>query len=261
MDLVVANLASENKEYLAKANGSTIAFDGFYKVYRESVDDDAEEENKMLPPLKEQESLKTKEVIPNQHFTEPPPRYSEASLVKKLEELGIGRPSTYASILSVLQDRKYVALEKKRFIPEELGRLVTVFLVGFFTKYVEYDFTAGLENELDEIAAGKLEWKAALNNFWSGFNHNIESVNEQKITEIISYVQKALDYHLFGENKESKVCPSCNTGELSLKLGKFGAFLACSNYPECTFRKSIVSGNDNNENEASLPLCLMRIKF
>ncbi|AFC74083.1 type I DNA topoisomerase [Rickettsia montanensis] len=249
MDLVVANLASENKEYLAKANGSTIAFDGFYKVYRESVDDDAEEENKMLPPLKEQESLKTKEVIPNQHFTEPPPRYSEASLVKKLEELGIGRPSTYASILSVLQDRKYVALEKKRFIPEELGRLVTVFLVGFFTKYVEYDFTAGLENELDEIAAGKLEWKAALNNFWSGFNHNIESVNEQKITEIISYVQKALDYHLFGENKESKVCPSCNTGELSLKLGKFGAFLACSNYPECTFRKSIVSGNDNNENE------------
>ncbi|ABV74787.1 DNA topoisomerase I [Rickettsia akari str. Hartford] len=252
MDLVVASLASENKEYLAKATGSTITFDGFYKIYRESVDDEDEEENKMLPPLKEQESLKTKEIIPNQHFTEPPPRYSEASLVKKLEELGIGRPSTYASILSVLQDRKYVTLEKKRFIPEELGRLVTVFLVGFFRKYVEYDFTAGLENELDEIAAGKLEWKAALNNFWSGFNNNIKSVNEQKITEIISYVQKALDYHLFGENKESKVCPSCKTGELSLKLGKFGAFLACSNYPECTFRKSIVSGNDNNENEAEL---------
>ncbi|AFC71399.1 type I DNA topoisomerase [Rickettsia australis] len=252
MDVVVASLASENKEYLAKANGSTITFDGFYKIYRESVDDEAEEENKMLPPLKEQEPLKTKAIIPSQHFTEPPPRYSEASLVKKLEELGIGRPSTYASILSVLQDRKYVTLEKKRFIPEELGRLVTVFLVGFFRKYVEYDFTASLENELDEIAAGKLEWKASLNNFWSGFNHNIESVNEQKITEIISYVQKALDYHLFGENKESKVCPSCKTGELSLKLGKFGAFLACSNYPECTFRKSIVSGNDNNENEGEL---------
>ncbi|GAA5252773.1 type I DNA topoisomerase [Candidatus Rickettsia kedanie] len=252
MDLVVASLASENKEYLAKANGSTIAFDGFYKIYRESVDDEAEEENKMLPPLKEQEPLKTKEIIPNQHFTEPPPRYSEASLVKKLEELGIGRPSTYASILSVLQDRKYVTLEKKRFIPEELGRLVTVFLVGFFRKYVEYDFTAGLENELDEIAAGKLEWKAALNNFWSSFNHNIESVNEQKITEIISYVQKALDDHLFGANKESKVCPSCKTGALSLKIGKFGVFLACSNYPECTFRKSIVSGNDNNKNEGEL---------
>ena len=249
MDLVVASLASENKEYLAKATGSTIAFDGFYKVYRESVDDEAEEENKMLPSLKEQDLLKTKEVIPNQHFTEAPPRYSEASLVKKLEELGIGRPSTYASILSVLQDRKYVSLEKKRFIPEELGRLVTVFLVGFFKKYVEYDFTAGLENELDEIAAGRLEWKAALNNFWSGFNYNIESVNEQKITEIISYVQKALDYHLFGENKESKICPSCKTGALSLKLGKFGAFLACSNYPECTFRKSIVSCDDNNKNE------------
>ncbi|ADE29844.1 type I DNA topoisomerase [Rickettsia prowazekii] len=249
MDLVIANLASENKEYLAKANGSIIAFDGFYKVYRESLDDEDEEDNKMLPPLKEQEHIKTKEVIPNKHFTEPPPRYSEASLVKKLEELGIGRPSTYASILSVLQDRKYVALEKKRFIPEELGRLVTVFLVGFFKKYVEYDFTAGLENELDEIAAGKLEWKTALNNFWRGFNHNIESVNEQKITEIINYLQKALDYHLFGEDKESKVCPSCKTGQLSLKLGKFGAFLACSNYPECTFKKSIVSGNDNNEDE------------
>lgn len=249
MDLVVASLASENKEYLARATGSTIAFDGFYKVYRESIDDEAEEENKMLPPLKEQEKLKTKEIIPNQHFTEAPPRYSEASLVKKLEELGIGRPSTYASILSVLQDRKYVTLEKKRFIPEELGRLVTVFLVGFFKKYVEYDFTAGLENELDEIAAGKLEWKSALSNFWGGFNNNVESVNEQKITEIISYVQQALDYHLFGENKEAKTCPSCKTGELSLKLGKFGAFLACSNYPECTFRKSIVSGNDNNETE------------
>ncbi|WP_341786872.1 type I DNA topoisomerase [Rickettsia endosymbiont of Cantharis rufa] len=249
MDLVVTSLASEDKEYLAKASGSTIAFDGFYKVYRESVDDEAEEENKMLPPLKEQEQLRTKEVIPNQHFTEAPPRYSEASLVKKLEELGIGRPSTYANILSVLQDRKYASLEKKRFMPEELGRLVTVFLVGFFKKYVEYDFTAGLENELDEIAAGKLEWKSALSNFWDGFNNNVESVNEQKITEIISYVQKALDYHLFGENKESKVCLSCKTGELSLKLGKFGAFLACSNYPECTFRKSIVSGNDNNEDE------------
>ena len=252
MDLVVANLASENKEYLAKANGSTIAFDGFYKVYRESVDDEAEEENKMLPLLKENEQLNTKEIIPNQHFTEPPPRYSEASLVKKLEELGIGRPSTYATILSVLQDRKYVSLKKKRFMPEELGRLVTVFLVGFFKKYVEYDFTAGLENELDEIAAGKLEWKSALSNFWSGFNHNIKSVNEQKITEIISYVQKALDYHLFGENQESKACPSCKTGELSLKLGKFGAFLACNNYPKCTFRKSIVSGNNNNENEGKL---------
>ena len=253
IDLVIANLTSENKEYLAKANGTTIAFDGFYKVYRESLDDEeTEEENKMLPPLKENEQLQTEEITPNQHFTEPPPRYSEASLVKKLEELGIGRPSTYATILSVLQERKYVTLEKKRFMPEELGRLVTVFLVGFFKKYVEYDFTAELENELDEIAAGKLEWKSALSNFWNGFNHNVESVNEQKITKIINYIQKALDYHLFGENKESKSCPSCKTGELSLKLGKFGAFLACSSYPECTFRKSIMSSNNNKaESEAN----------
>lgn len=249
MNLVVAGLESENKEFSAKATGSTIAFDGFYKVYRESVEDEAEEENKMLPPLKEGEKLLTEEIKPNQHFTEPPPRYSEASLVKKLEELGIGRPSTYASILSVLQERKYVSLGKKRFIPEELGRLVTVFLVGFFKKYVEYDFTASLENELDEIAAGKLEWKTSLSNFWGGFNNNVESVSEQKIADVIGYVQKALDYHLFGENKAAKKCPLCATGELSLKLGKFGAFLACSNYPDCTFKKPITTGNGNSETD------------
>jgi DNA topoisomerase-1 len=249
IDIVAASLESSSKEFTAKATGSTIAFDGFYKVYRESMDDEVEEENKLLPPLKEGEQLVAKEINPNQHFTEALPRYSEASLVKKLEDLGIGRPSTYASILSVLRDRKYVTLEKKRFIPEELGRLVTVFLVGYFKKYVEYDFTAGLEYELDEVASGKVEWKLLLNNFWRGFNANIESVKEQKITDILSYVQKALDYHLFGENKNSRVCPSCTSGELSLKLGKFGAFLGCSNYPDCTFKKPITTSNDNSEAE------------
>ncbi|MCC8397852.1 MAG: type I DNA topoisomerase [Rickettsia endosymbiont of Labidopullus appendiculatus] len=246
IDLVVAQLDTEEKEFTARATGSIIAFDGFYKIYREGLDDETEEENRLLPSLQEGEKLTTVSVDPAQHFTEPPPRYSEASLVKKLEELGIGRPSTYASIISVLQDRNYVVVEKKRFFPEELGRLVTTFLIGFFKKYVEYDFTADLENDLDEVAEGKIEWKSLLKKFWDGFNNNVEIVSDKKISDIILYVEQALDYHLFGEKSEStnsKNCPSCSTGQLGLKLGKFGAFLACSNYPECTFKKQITSKN------------------
>ncbi|WP_425362551.1 type I DNA topoisomerase [Candidatus Tisiphia endosymbiont of Hybos culiciformis] len=248
IDLVVAQLDTEDKEFTARATGSIIAFDGFYKIYREGLDDETEEENRLLPSLKEGEKLTTISVDPAQHFTDPPPRYSEASLVKKLEELGIGRPSTYASIISVLQDRNYVVVEKKRFFPEELGRLVTTFLTGFFKKYVEYDFTADLENDLDEVAEGKIEWKFLLKKFWDGFNNNVEIVSDKKISDIILYVEQALDYHLFGEKSEntnSRNCSSCSTGQLGLKLGKFGAFLACSNYPECTFKKQITSKNSD----------------
>ena len=250
MDLVVATLKTQDGEFTARATGSIIAFDGFYKIYREGLDDTEEEENKLLPPLKEGEELKTKSVKPAQHFTEAPPRYSEASLVKKLEELGIGRPSTYASIISVLQDRKYVVMKNKRFVPEELGRLVTTFLIGFFKKYVEYDFTADLENELDEVAEGKIGWKFLLQRFWEGFNKNVEAISDKKISDIIAYIEEALDYHLFGEKTEdnkTRICPSCNTGRLELKLGKFGAFLACSNYPECQFKKSITSTDSQGD--------------
>lgn len=250
MDLVVATLQTEDKEFSARATGSIIAFDGFYKIYREGLDDVTEEDNKLLPPLKEGEKLTTSSVSPAQHFTEPPPRYSEASLVKKLEELGIGRPSTYASIISVLQDRQYVTVKNKRFFPEELGRLVTTFLTGFFKKYVEYDFTAELENELDEVADGKIGWKVLLQRFWDGFNKNVEAISDKKISDIIVYIEEALDYHLFGDKSESnksRVCPSCNNGKLGLKLGKFGAFLACSNYPDCNFKKRITSGDGEND--------------
>ncbi len=250
LDLVVAQIDDTNKEFSARATGSMIAFDGFYKVYREGLDDEAEEENKLLPELQEGETLQIEDVTPRQHFTEAPPRYSEASLVKKLEELGIGRPSTYASIISVLQERKYAVTEKKRFIPAELGRLVTVFLTGFFKKYVEYDFTADLENELDEVADGKIEWKDLLKNFWNGFNNNVEMVSGEKISDIITYVEQALDYHLFGEKKENdpaRSCGLCSTGKLGLKLGKFGAFLGCSNYPECNFKKQISAVGGNND--------------
>lgn len=199
MNLVAATLKTKDGEFDARATGSIITFDGFYKIYREGLDDVTEEENKLLPPLQKGEELATTSVNPIQHFTEAPPRYSEASLVKKLEELGIGRPSTYASIISVLQDREYVVVQNKRFFPEERGRLVTAFLTGFFKKYVEYDFTAELENELDEVADGKIGWKVLLQRFWDGFNKNVEVISEKKIADIIIYIEEVLDYHLFGE--------------------------------------------------------------
>ncbi len=251
VDVMIAHLDAENKEFTCKANALSIIFNGFYIIYREGLDDEIEEENRVLPPLQEGEKLITNLVSPVQHFTDPPPRYSEASLVKKLEELGIGRPSTYTSIISVLQDRRYVVVEKKRFFPEELGRLVTIFLVGFFKKYVEYDFTADLENDLDKVAEGKIEGQHLLKKFWAGFNNNVELVSEKKISDIISYVEKALDYHLFGEkleNNSAKICPSCLIGHLGLKLSKFGAFLACGNYPKCTFKKQIASKNSDDVN-------------
>jgi len=259
VDMVGADLISDDNNFTARATGSTIAFDGFYKIYQEGIDDGKDEENKMLPPLSEGEAIDTKKIKPEQHFTEAPPRYSEASLVKRLEELGIGRPSTYASIISVLQDRKYVEIDKKRFHPTNLGRLVTVFLIGFFTKYVEYDFTADLETDLDEVAEGKRNWQSLLSDFWLGFNQNVAKVSEHKITDVIDYVEKSLDFHLFGEEgtkkyEENKKCPSCSNGTLSLKLGKYGAFLACSNYPDCTYKKTVSKTEEGGEEGSAAPI-------
>lgn len=254
IDMVAADIKSQDGRYVARATGSTIAFDGFYKVYQEGKDDSDEDKSSLLPILEENESLITQKIKPEQHFTEPPPRYSEASLVKKLEDLGIGRPSTYASIISVLQERNYATINKKRFYPSELGRLVTVFLTKYFSRYVEYDFTANLETDLDKIAEGNTPWKKILSVFWQGFNANISEVNDYKITDIIEYVQESLDFHLFGDKnsdkyQDNKKCHSCSNGTLSLKLGKYGAFLACSNYPECTYKKQI-SKNDIEETES-----------
>ena len=255
IDMVGVDLISDDGNFKARATGSTIAFDGFYKIYQEGHDDQKDEENKTLPPLVEGENIKASKINPQQHFTEAPPRYSEASLVKRLEELGIGRPSTYASIISVLQDRKYVELDKKRFYPANLGRFVTTFLVGFFNKYVEYDFTADLETDLDQVAEGKRNWIELLTNFWVGFNQNVEVVSKQDISEVISYVEKTLDFHLFGDPKDPKYedkkkCSTCTNGILSLKLGKFGAFLACNNYPDCTYKRT-VSKNDGGDDADS----------
>ena len=238
----------------ARASGSTIRFDGFYKIYHEDRDDESEEDEtkQILPEFKEKEDLNLIAVKPLQHFTEPPPRFSEASLVKKMEELGIGRPSTYAAIISVLQDRGYVRLEKKRFFPEERGRIVTTFLKEFFAKYVEYGYTAALEDELDIISNGELDWKKFLKNFWGDFSKTITEVGEKPFMEVLEVLNQKIGGQIFGvdEKGEAKnTCPTCNAGKLGLRLGKFGAFIGCSNYPECKhtmqiFDKGDVEGED-----------------
>lgn len=240
-DQMVLDFISSDKEAVLRATGSVVKFDGFLTLYQEDKDDEEENEDQArLPALKEGEALGVQEVTPEQHFTEPPPRYTEASLVKRLEELGIGRPSTYASIISVLQDRGYVTLEKKRFIATLLGRLVTGFLVSFFERYVQYDFTAKLENQLDDVSAGEYDWKALLKDFWSQFIAKINESKELKISDVLTSLDTLLEPFLFKPteaNPTPRTCPSCANGRLSLKTGKYGAFIACSNYPECGYTR------------------------
>lgn len=253
-DQVVADIITIPNYAKARATGSTIRFDGFYKVYREDRDDnevDEDDSKQNLPSLSEKENLGLNEVKPLQHFTEPLPRYSEASLVKKMEELGIGRPSTYASIISVLQDRGYVKLEKKRFFPEERGRIVTTFLKEFFAKYVEFDYTANLEDELDIISNGKMEWKSFLKKFWKDFSKSTSEVSEKPFGEVLEVLNQKVGAHIFGFDEKGELknsCPTCANGKLGLRLGKFGAFVGCSNYPECKHTMQIFE-KDGEEGE------------
>ncbi|HET9018960.1 MAG TPA: type I DNA topoisomerase, partial [Acetobacteraceae bacterium] len=233
-----------------RATGSILAFDGFLKLYREDQDDAAEDdESKMLPPMAERDPLKRGEVTATQHFTQPPPRYSEASLVKKLEELGIGRPSTYASILSVLQDRSYVRLESRRFIPEDRGRLVTAFLTSFFERYVDTGFTASLEEQLDDISGGRADWRAVMRDFWRDFSGAVEQTKDLKISDVIAALDEDLGAHFFparADGSDARLCSACGSGRLGLKLGRHGAFIGCSNYPACQYtrRLAISDGDD-----------------
>ena len=255
MDKVVVDSISADKLIMLRANGQVIDFDGFLKLYQESKDDaDEDDENKILPNVENGESVSKGEITPEQHFTVPPPRFTEASLVKKLEELGIGRPSTYATIIAVLQERKYVRVEKLRFIPEDRGRIVTVFLENFFKKYVEYDFTAQLEEFLDDVSAGEMEWKKLLNGFWIKFIKNIEAVKPLQISEVIEKIDEVLAYHLFPpreDGSDPRVCPDCGQGKLSVKLGRFGAFIGCSNYPDCKYTKPLVDTTDEEASASS----------
>jgi DNA topoisomerase-1 len=236
------DVISADKKIVLRATGTVTLFDGFLTLYLEGQDDESDEDGSRLPQLTAGDATKIEKVDPAQHFTEPPPRYSEASLVKKLEELGIGRPSTYASIISTLRDRAYVRMDRQRFIPEDKGRLVTIFLNRFFHRYVAYDFTADLELKLDQVAEHQLDWKQLLRDFWKDFSATVGQTKELRISEVIDELDHVLSPHIFPQGEDggdARKCPSCENGRLNLKLGKFGAFVGCSNYPECRFTRQL----------------------
>jgi len=236
-----------------RANGSLLAFDGFLKLYREDRDDQSEDddETRVLPAMSEGDPLTRRDVKASQHFTQPPPRFTEASLVKKMEELGIGRPSTYASTLSVLRDRNYVRMDAKRLVPEDRGRLVTAFLTSFFTRYVDPGFTASLEEKLDEISDGRADWRAVMRAFWHDFSEAVEQTRELKITDVINALDDDLGPHFFPPREDGgdpRLCPACSAGRLGLKLGRHGSFIGCSNYPACQYtRRLAVNGGEAGE--------------
>ncbi|RXR27633.1 type I DNA topoisomerase [Sphingobium fluviale] len=239
-----------------RATGQVVIFPGFLSLYEEGTDDDADDDSKLLPRLNAGDAPAKKAVSAEQHFTQPPPRYSEASLVKRLEELGIGRPSTYASTIQVLKDRDYVRVEKNRFFAEESGRLVTAFLERFFDRYVSYDFTAGLEEELDDISGGRAQWQAVLDAFWRDFKPKTAEVMEQKPSEVTAALDEFLSPMLFpdkGDGTDPRACPLCSEGRLSLRGGRFGAFIACSNYPECKFTRKFGQPGGTGEGADSGP--------
>ena len=233
-----------------RANGTVIKFDGFLTLYQEGEDDAADDEElRRLPEMSAGENLTKRNIDATQHFTEPPPRYSEASLVKRMEELGIGRPSTYASILQVLKDRGYVRIDKKRLVPEDKGRVLTAFLESFFARYVEYDFTAGLEEQLDRISNNEMAWRDLLRDFWRDFTAAVGDIKELRVAQVIDALDEMLAPHLFpprADGTDPRKCPNCETGKLSLKLGKFGGFIGCTNYPECRYTRQFAPGNGVN---------------
>jgi DNA topoisomerase-1 len=241
MERTTIELTDATGQHALRATGQVVLFPGYLALYEEGQDDSADEDSKRLPRLREGDSPAKKGVDAEQHFTQPPPRFSEASLVKRLEELGIGRPSTYASTIQVLKDRDYVRVDKNRFFAEESGRLVTAFLERFFEKYVEYGYTAGLEDELDEISGGRAQWQAVLDSFWRDFKPRTAQVMEFKPSEVTAELDQFLEPYLFpakADGSDPRACPNCGDGRLALRGGKFGAFVACSNYPECKYTRA-----------------------
>ncbi|MFK7901787.1 MAG: type I DNA topoisomerase [Nitratireductor sp.] len=255
----------DGNKAMLRATGSVVRFDGFLAAYEETSkngddkDDKKEDDDKRLPALSEGEGVDKDAIDAKQHHTEPPPRYSEASLIKKMEELGIGRPSTYASIIATLQNRDYVILEKKRFTPDSKGRVVTSFLESFFNQYVEFDFTADLEEKLDKISANELNYKSVLREFWDQFSASVDEIKDLRITEVLDNLNVALAPLAFPPKEDGtapRACPNCDNGELSLKVGKFGAFVGCSNYPECNFTRQLGSGDNGEDGLADGPKVL-----
>jgi DNA topoisomerase-1 len=231
-----------------RATGQVIKFDGFLKLYQEGIDDAAEDDDsRRLPAMSEGEPLTRENLSVTQHFTEPPPRFTEASLVKRMEELGIGRPSTYASILQVLKDRGYVRLDKKRLYGEDKGRVVVAFLESFFARYVEYDFTASLEEQLDRISNNEISWQQVLKDFWTDFIGAVDDIKDLRVAEVLDVLDEMLGPHIYPPREDGgdpRQCPTCGTGRLHLKAGKFGAFVGCSNYPDCRYTRPLAADGD-----------------
>jgi len=254
-----ADITSEDGKISLRANGSVQIFDGFLRLYQEGRDDvETNDNDKRLPKLTRGENVNQDKVITKQHFTEPPPRFTEASLVKKMEELGIGRPSTYASILTVLRDRNYVVMNKNRFVPEDKGRLVTAFLENYFAKYVEYDFTANMEELLDRVSNGDIPWKKVLADFWREFHPAIDGTKELRVSEVLECLNQVLSPFIFPEKEDggnARACPKCADGILSLKTSRYGAFIGCSNYPDCGYTRKMNNGNgDDAEDDGNRTL-------
>jgi DNA topoisomerase-1 len=238
-----------------RALGSVIRFDGFLAVYAEKRDEDAEdEETARLPEIRKHERLTRQSVTITKHTTEPPPRYTEASLIRKLEELGIGRPSTYTAILKTLEERNYVTIERRRLIPDSRGRLLTAFLESFFRRYVEYDFTAALEEKLDEISDGRLAWKEVLRDFWQDFSAAVEEISDLRVADVLEALNEELAPLVFpprADGSDPRLCPKCGAGQLSLKIGRYGAFVGCSNYPECSYTRQLGEAQSGNGADAA----------
>ncbi len=260
LENTVIDLLTADKKTGLRATGSVILFDGFLALYEEGRDDaDADENGGVLPKLTQGAPASISDIKADQHFTQPPPRFSEASLVKKLEELGIGRPSTYASTLSTLRDRGYVTMDRNRFIPDSKGRIVVAFLENYFRKYVEYDFTADLEQTLDKISAGDADWKVFLRNFWTEFHAAVEDTGELRITEVLNALNESLGPLIFPQKEDGsdpRACPSCKEdgradGRLSLKTGRYGAFIGCSNYPDCKHTRQLTALGEGDGTEAT----------
>jgi len=253
MERTTVEIGSADGQVALRATGQVVLFDGFLRVYEEGRDDVVDEDDKRLPQVAQGEAMQKQSVTPEQHFTQPPPRYTEATLVKKMEELGIGRPSTYASIVTTIQDREYVRKDKNRLIPEDKGRLVTAFLENYFRRYVGYDFTADLENQLDHVSAGDADYQDVLSRFWRDFSAAIAETSELRITEVLEKINDVLEPHLFPPNEDGtdpRLCPNCGIGRLSMRTARSGgAFIGCSNYPECRYTRPF--GPPDPEAEAS----------
>ena len=244
LERTTVDITSPDQQVVLRANGQVVLFDGFMRVYEEGRDDapTGDDDDKRLPQVMQGEALAKGDITPEQHFTQPPPRYTEATLVKRMEELGIGRPSTYASIVTTIQDREYVRKESNRLFPEDKGRIVTMFLLNFFKRYVEYDFTASLEDQLDLVSAGGSDYLELLSKFWRDFSASISETSELRITEVLDVLDDALAPQLYPPREDGtdpRICPKCGNGTLHLKSSRTGGFVGCGNYPECTFTRPI----------------------